>query len=105
MYCLKPQVEFKTKGDWLCHVPIILPKLLLLAAKRFINSKYVKRLNRSTKASFLSVDIETGDYEVDTDDLSPSMRLLAKRPEAVIYSLRIGYRAAHRIGFKFSVQK
>ena len=54
------------------------------------------------KGKFLSVDIETGDYEIDTDDLSPTMRLLAKRPDAVIYSLRIGFPAAHRIGFKIT---
>ncbi len=54
---------------------------------------------------FLSVDIETGDYEIDTDDLSPSIRLLAKRPDAVIYSLRVGFPAAHRLGFKISVPK
>ncbi len=51
---------------------------------------------------FLSVDIETGDYEIGTDDLSPSMQLLNKRPDAVIYSLRIGFQAAHRMGFKIS---
>ena len=55
------------------------------------------------KGKFLSVDIETGDYEIDTDDLSPTMRLLAKRPDAIIYSLRIGFPAAHRIGFKIPV--
>ena len=54
------------------------------------------------KGKFLSVDIETGDYEIDTDDLSPTMRLLAKRPDAVIYSLRIGFPAAYRIGFKIT---
>ena len=64
-----------------------------------------EKVESQHKGKFLSVDIETGDYEVDTDDLSPSMRLLAKRPEAVIYSLRIGFRAAHRIGFKFSAEK
>ena len=53
---------------------------------------------------FLSVDIETGDYEIGTDDLSPSMQLLDKRPDAVIYSLRIGFRAAHRIGFQYEDQ-
>ena len=51
---------------------------------------------------FLSVDIETGDYEIGTDDLTPSMQLLAKRSDAVIYSLRIGFQAAHRMGFKIS---
>ena len=54
------------------------------------------------KGKFLSVDIETGNYEIDINDLSPTMRLLAKRPDAVIYSLRIGFPAAHRIGFKIT---
>ena len=56
------------------------------------------------KGKFLSVDIETRDYEIGTDDLSPTMRLLAKRPDATIYSLRIGFRSAHRIGFKVSLR-
>lgn len=51
---------------------------------------------------FLSLDIETGDYEIGVDDLTPTMRLLAKRPNAPIYSLRIGFLAAHRIGSKVS---
>ena len=55
------------------------------------------------KGKFLSVDIKTGLYEIGTDDLRPTMRLLAKHPDAVIYSLRIGFKAAHRMGFKISI--
>ena len=73
--------------------------------KEIYQQQIREKVEPQHKGKFLSVDIETGDYEIDTDDLSPSMRLLAKRPEAVIYSLRIGFRAAHRIGFKFSAQK
>lgn len=51
---------------------------------------------------FLTIDIETGDYEIDADEVVSSMRLLEKHPEAVIYCLRIGFPAAHRIGFKIS---
>lgn len=47
---------------------------------------------------FLVVDITTGDYEIDEDDLAASDRALAKNPHAVLYGLRIGYPAAYRVG-------
>lgn len=71
--------------------------------KEIYQQQIQAKVESEHKGKFLSVDIETGDYEIDTDDLSPTMRLLAKRPDAVIFSLRIGFQAAHRIGFKISV--
>lgn len=50
------------------------------------------------KGQYLVLDIETGDYEIDPDDLIATKRALAKRPDAVLYGLRIGYPAAYRLG-------
>ena len=50
------------------------------------------------QGKFLVIDIETGEYEIDADDLTATNRLLANHPNAVIYGLRIGYPAAYRIG-------
>jgi len=47
---------------------------------------------------FVVVDIVTGEYEVDADDVAASDRALARNPEAVLYSLRVGRAAAYRIG-------
>ena len=47
---------------------------------------------------YLVVDIETGDYEIGSDYIQPTERLLAKRPDAPLYALRIGYRTIGRIG-------
>lgn len=47
---------------------------------------------------FVVVDIVTGKYEVDTDDVAASDRALAKNPDAVLYFLRVGRTAAYRIG-------
>lgn len=44
------------------------------------------------------IDIETGDYEIDNDGLTASHRMLAKRPEAALYGLRIGYNAVYTLG-------
>ena len=47
----------------------------------------------------LSIDVETGDYEIgDDDSIDAPLRLHAKHPGAAVYTLRIGYNAADTIG-------
>lgn len=50
------------------------------------------------KGKFAIIDIETGDYEIDTRDATATLKLLERRPNAITYAVRIGYRAAYRIG-------
>ncbi len=56
------------------------------------------RVEPEHMGQFVVMDIETGDYEVDVDDLGATKRALAKRPGAVLYGLRIGSAAAYRLG-------
>lgn len=51
---------------------------------------------------FLIVDIETGEYEMDSDDLAASLRAYRKKPEGIRYGLRIGYPTAGTIGWRAS---
>lgn len=47
----------------------------------------------------LSIDIETGDYEIgDDDSIDAPLRLHEKHPGAAVYTLRIGYDAVGTIG-------
>lgn len=46
----------------------------------------------------ISIDIETGDYEIGDDVIETGRRLLAKRPEAPLYGARIGYNAVFAVG-------
>ena len=55
-------------------------------------------LKAQNKGKFLVVDVETGEYEVDDDDAAATRRALAKRPDAVLYGLRIGSPTAYRLG-------
>jgi len=50
------------------------------------------------KGKFVVIDVETGEYEIDEDDLQATKRALAKRPNAVLYGLRIGYPTAYTLG-------
>jgi len=47
---------------------------------------------------FLVIDIDTGAYEIDADELLASDRLLARYPDAQIWLVRIGSRSARRFG-------
>jgi len=47
----------------------------------------------------VSIDIETGEYEIGDDrSLDAPRRLQAKHPGAAIYTRRIGYNAAYALG-------
>ena len=47
---------------------------------------------------FVAIDIETGAYEIDADELAASDRLLARQPDAQIWIIRVGTRYARRFG-------
>ena len=61
------------------------------------------RLSPADQGKYALIDIETGDYEIDVGDLQATKRVLAKRPAAVVYGLRIGHPAAYRLGGRFRV--
>ncbi len=63
------------------------------------------KIEAEHKGKFVVIDIETGAYEIDADDLAATKRALAKRPGAVLYGLRIGYPAAYRLGGRFAVPR
>jgi hypothetical protein len=50
------------------------------------------------EGKFVAIDIETGAYEVDEDELAASDRLLARLPTAQIWLRRIGSRYVRRFG-------
>lgn len=53
------------------------------------------------EGKFVVIDIETGAYEVDADELAASDRLLARRPNAQIWLRRIGSRYVRRFGPRY----
>ena len=47
---------------------------------------------------YIAIDIETGTYALDTDDYAATERLLANKPDAQIWLLRVGHTATYRMG-------
>jgi hypothetical protein len=62
--------------------------------ERSIRSK-VEAKNRG---KICVIDVETGEYEIDDTMLAASRRALAKRPDAPLWALRIGYDTAYSFG-------
>jgi hypothetical protein len=47
---------------------------------------------------FVVLDIETGDYEMDVDDVAAVQRAKTKHPDAALYIVRVGFPTAYRLG-------
>ncbi len=54
---------------------------------------------------FVLIDIETGDYQVADDPLEASQLLIARRPEAQLWCVRIGHRVVDRFGFHATAER
>lgn len=55
-------------------------------------------LGAPDEGKFVAIDIETGTYEVDVEELAASHRLLAQNPEAQIWFRMVGAPYTHRFG-------
>jgi hypothetical protein len=56
------------------------------------------RLEPDHNGKYLALDVETGEYEMDADEMAAIDRARARLPESPLYILRIGYPTADRIG-------
>lgn len=57
-------------------------------------------LRPEDRGKYVSIDIETGAYEMDANEIEPSHRLRARVPEAQIRFRRVGSPYARRFGFR-----
>ena len=56
------------------------------------------RLGAEDDGKFVAIDIETGAFETDRDEIAASHRLLARNPEAQIWFRLIGSSHTRRFG-------
>ena len=55
-------------------------------------------LEVDSTGKFVAIDIDTGAYEIDTDELMASDRLLARYSDAQVWLRRVGSRYTRRFG-------
>ena len=54
--------------------------------------------NEGNIGKIISIDVESGDYEIADDLLVSGKRLQQRRPNALMYGKRIGYDAVYAVG-------
>ena len=61
------------------------------------NQRLRAQLETTQGGKFLVIDVDTGNYEIDENDLAAIRRAQANRPDAPLYLMRIGAPAAYRL--------
>jgi hypothetical protein len=56
------------------------------------------RLRGEDEGKFVAIDIDSGRYEIDADELEAGARLRDRIPEAQIWVVRVGHHSVHRFG-------
>ena len=54
-------------------------------------------LRPEDEGKFVAVAVESGDFEIDSDDFTATSRLLARRPGERLWLMRTGPSAAYRL--------
>jgi hypothetical protein len=78
------------------------PRLTKEDHARIGSSIYEDRIRAQVEADnqgrIVAIDVDTADFEVADQTIDAADRLLARRPAAQIWFVRIGYRGVHRFG-------
>ena len=56
------------------------------------------KLERTDEGKFAAIDIDSGTYEIDADELAAGDRLKARVPAAQIWMVRVGSTYVHQFG-------
>jgi hypothetical protein len=62
-------------------------------------------LESANQGKYVAIDIDTGAFEIDSDDYTATERLLARLPDAQIWLTRVGDRYLHRLGSDSTPQR
>ena len=75
---------------------------IVARGKEIYDNQLREKLEPEHRGEFLVIDIETGDYEIDKDDLKASLRAKRRRPDGARYGMRIGFPNSGTIGNAFA---
>lgn len=56
------------------------------------------QLKAGDDGKFAAIDIESGEFAIDADELKACHKLRRRIPDAQIWMVRVGYRFVHRFG-------
>lgn len=75
----------------------VIPEDIVDRGKRLYDER-IRPLVEENVGKYLLIDVESGDWAMGDDTLELADDLQARHPKALLYGMRIGYRATARIG-------
>ena len=77
---------------------------IAIRGQRIYEERVRSEVEGTHHGEFVVIDVDSGDYEVDSKDIDASIRLRERRPGAITFGLRVGFPAAYRLGGRFRVK-
>lgn len=66
--------------------------------EKIYRERIKSRLSPSEKGKIVVIDVLSREYAIDEDFITAANRLRERRPDAVNYAVRVGYKAVFHIG-------
>ncbi|CAN5471977.1 hypothetical protein BH11PLA2_BH11PLA2_46600 [soil metagenome] len=92
----------KTKTKIRSFVPRYSDEVYGAMAQEMYDTKVRPLLKASDKGRFVTLDIETGEFEIGDDDRDTVRRLWERLPDPQPFTFCVGYKAAVKIGGRLS---
>ena len=70
-----------------------------VAAKKIYQEKIRPLMTEDDIGKFVSIDVNSGEYEIDEDASEARKRLRQRRPDSLRFGMRVGYSAAYFFGW------
>jgi hypothetical protein len=82
---------------------VLAPDEIVRRGEAFYQESIRSEVESHHSGEYLVINVLTGEYEVDPDDLAASSRAKDRFKDAPLFTLRIGHSAAYRLGGGFQV--
>ena len=104
------QVSLDSLDLRVCDLLLKEDKMMTVRQPRYSKEEFARRgteiydadirsqVETDHQGKFVAIDIETRHWDMDADDYTATERLLRQLPDAQIWLVRVGHRAAYRIG-------
>ena len=73
-----------------------LHEVMARKAEELFHSKIKQQVTGRSPNDYVLIDVDSGDFEVDADELSAAERLQARRPDALVWCRKVGSPYARR---------
>ncbi len=81
------------------------PEQIADLGEQIYREKIRPTLTEADVGKFVHIDVNSGEYEIDDDDISGDIKLCERVHDAKIYGMRVGYSAAYFMGGHYEEPK